>query len=299
MNTGPTHSQTMHRSLGFSRHLLSAAATALLAFLPLAAAEPVAPSSPTLWYRQPAANWNEALPIGNGRLGAMVFGGVARERFQLNEDTLSAGGPYNQISPEGRDALPEIRRLIAAGRYAEAQALADAKFMSRPIVQAPYQTVGDLFISFSGAENVQDYRRELNLDTAVARTEFRVGNTVYTRECFSTAVDQVIAIRLTAHEVNAAATAAPARFSFSLSMETPQSAQVAPEGERDLVMRGRNGGFANVPSALSFEARVRVPARNTARVARRRFARHRRCRSVRHDFAPIILRCNSPVISLL
>lgn len=234
---------------------LSCSLLAVAAISSVLAQESANPAARTLWYRQPAKDWNEALPIGNGRLGAMVFGGVERERFQLNEDTLSAGGPYNQISPEGRDALPEIRRLIAAGRYAEAQALADEKFMSRPIVQAPYQTVGDLFISLPGGENAQDYRRELNIDTAVARTEFRIGDKIYTRECFSTAVDRVIAIRLTARS---AAAAAPARFAFSLSMETPQSAQVAPEGERDLVMRGKNGGFANVPSALSFEARVRV-----------------------------------------
>ncbi|HEY0944995.1 MAG TPA: glycoside hydrolase family 95 protein, partial [Opitutaceae bacterium] len=221
------------------------------------ASEASASAAPqTLWYRQPAAQWVEALPIGNGRLGAMVFGGVELERFQLNEDTLSAGGPYDQASPEGRAALPEIRRLLAAGQYAEAQALAETKFMSRPIVQAPYQAVGDLLISIAGSETAQNSRRELNLDTAVARTEFQVGDTIYVRECFATAVDQIIAIRLTAHQ--AAPERRPARFSVTLAMGTPQKAQVAAESSGELIMRGTNGDFVTVKSALSFEARVRV-----------------------------------------
>ena len=86
----------------------------------------------TLWYRQPAGAWTEALPIGNGRLGAMIFGGVARERLQLNEDTLYAGGPYDPSNPEALIALPQVRALIAAGQYAEAQALADEKMMAAP-----------------------------------------------------------------------------------------------------------------------------------------------------------------------
>ena len=123
---------------------------------------------PMLWYQQPAAQWVEALPVGNGRLGAMIFGGIETERLQLNEDTLWGGGPYDPANPEAREALPEIRRLLAAGHYAEAQALAQAKFMAKPILQAPYQAVGDLLISMPFSEAVQNYRRELRLDTAIA-----------------------------------------------------------------------------------------------------------------------------------
>src|ERR1051325_4091676 len=94
-----------------------------------------------LWYRRPAAQWVEALPVGNGRLGAMVFGGVEQERIQLNEDTLWSGGPYNPANPDAKEALPEIRRLIAAGEYQAAQALVQQKFMARPLTQSPYQTV--------------------------------------------------------------------------------------------------------------------------------------------------------------
>src|SRR3990170_3198126 len=121
----------------------------------------------TLYYTRPAAEWVEALPVGNGRLGAMVFGGIHQERLQLNEDTLWAGGPYDPANPEALAALPEVRRLINSGDYAAAQTLASQKLMARPLRQLPYQTVGDLMLSFPGGDAVLDYRRELNLDTAV------------------------------------------------------------------------------------------------------------------------------------
>src|SRR4051812_34759070 len=93
-----------------------------------------------LWYRQPAEVWTEALPIGNGRIGAMIYGGVARERLQLNDDTLYAGGPYDPNNPEALTALPQVRQLIEAGRFAEAQALANEKMMGRPLRMPSYQT---------------------------------------------------------------------------------------------------------------------------------------------------------------
>src|SRR4051812_18893977 len=105
------------------------------------AQQPDGPSPLTLWYRQPAEQWTEALPIGNGRLGAMIFGGVSRERLQLNEDTLYAGGPYDPSNPQALEALPRVRELIAAGRYADAQTLANEKLMGRPLRMPSYQTV--------------------------------------------------------------------------------------------------------------------------------------------------------------
>ena len=108
----------------------------------------------TLWYRQPAEQWTEALPIGNGRLGAMIFGGIARERLQLNEDTLYAGGPYDPSNPEALAALPQVRALIAEGKYVDAQNLAQEKMMARPIRMPSYQTVGDLILSFGASAYV-------------------------------------------------------------------------------------------------------------------------------------------------
>lgn len=150
-----------------------------------------------LWYRQPARVWVEALPVGNGRLGAMVFGGVAHERLQLNEDTLYAGGPYSAVNPKAREALPRVRALIFAGRYAEAATLADETLISRPVKQMAYQPLGNLWLQFDRLDGVADYRRELDLDAAVARTTFRVGAGVHRREVFVSAVDQCIVVRYT------------------------------------------------------------------------------------------------------
>ncbi len=123
-----------------------------------------------LWYDRPAERWEEALPVGNGRVGAMVFGGVGRERLQLNEGTLWAGGPYNPVNPEAHAALPEARRLVSEGRYKEAADLIEARIMARPLHQMPYQTVGDLILVFPEAAEVSDYRRSLDLDTATVTT---------------------------------------------------------------------------------------------------------------------------------
>src|SRR5512132_2087497 len=111
-----------------------------------------------LWYRQAAANWNEALPIGNGRLGAMVFGGVSAERIQLNEDTVWAGEKRDRTNPQGLAALPEIRRLLFAGKTREAEALASKTMMAIPIRMPPYQTLGDLHLRFQGPAAASDYR---------------------------------------------------------------------------------------------------------------------------------------------
>lgn len=210
----------------------------------------------TLWYRQPAQQWVEALPVGNGRLGAMVFGGIEQERLQLNEDTLWAGGPYNPANPDAPAALPEIRRLLAAGQNEAAQKLVQEKFMSRPIRQMPYQTVGDLLITMAGGDAAKDYRRELDLDRAVARTEFRIGSVRYTREVFASAPDQAIVVQLTARELERADR--PAKLNLTLAFQSPQRATARTEGDDTLVLAGVNGEANGVPGALKFEARLRV-----------------------------------------
>src|SRR5437762_1170768 len=128
------------------------------------------PDELLLWYDRPAHAWVEALPIGNGRLGAMVFGGVEIERLQLNEDTLWSGGPRDWNNPRARDVLPEVRRLIAAGDYVAADAL--CKQMQGPYNQS-YQPLGNLSLRFDVAAPPVDYRRELDLQTAIARVRYR------------------------------------------------------------------------------------------------------------------------------
>ncbi|AOS44247.1 hypothetical protein Verru16b_01308 [Lacunisphaera limnophila] len=221
---------------------------------PLAAAPDL-----TLRYTRPAAEWVEALPVGNGRLGAMVFGGIHQERLQLNEDTLWAGGPYDPANPEALAALPEIRRLIAAGDHEAAQKLTQAKFMSKPMTQMPYQTVGDLMFTFAGGEPAATYGRELNLDTAVATTRLTIGTsawgTVHVREVFASPVDQVIVMRITATAPNRPD---QGRLTFTLGAQSHQQANSRTEGDNILLLDGRNGASAGIPGALTFQARVQV-----------------------------------------
>ncbi|HEY3757743.1 MAG TPA: glycoside hydrolase family 95 protein [Opitutaceae bacterium] len=215
-----------------------------------------AADSSTLWYRHPATQWVEALPIGNGRLGAMVFGGMQMERLQLNEDTLWGGGPYDPANPAARAALPKIRQLIAAGEYAKAQDLEQQSFMAVPEREAPYETVGDLLITMSGPEAASRYRRELSLDRAIARTEFQIGGTIYARECFASAVDQVIVVRLTSRAPTPNAYSGHMSFTLGMQSQEPSGITVGPQG--DLILHGTNTGFDTVPSALTFESRVRI-----------------------------------------
>jgi alpha-L-fucosidase 2 len=151
-----------------------------------------------LWYDRPAANWNEALPLGNGRLGAMVFGGAARERLQLNEETIWTGEPDKEENYhcDGPKALPEIRRLTFQDKWSEAQALFGKAMVDRWF--SKYQPMCDLWLEFQGHEAARHYRRELALDTAIAATSYKVGEVAFRREFLISAVDQVLAGSITA-----------------------------------------------------------------------------------------------------
>ncbi|HUQ12273.1 MAG TPA: glycoside hydrolase family 95 protein, partial [Steroidobacteraceae bacterium] len=202
-----------------------------------------------LWYTRPAETWTEALPIGNGRLGAMIFGGVARERLQLNEDTLYAGGPYDPSSAEALEALPRVRELIGAGKYLEAQTLANEKLMGRPMRMPSYQTIGDLVLTFGASSMASDYTRELDLDSAVTTVRYTRQDVTYTRETFASAVDQVIVVRLTASR--------PGAITFQASFETPMPGAASADGDT-LVLAGTNTSQQGIPAALRYDARVKV-----------------------------------------
>ncbi|MGD0339549.1 MAG: glycoside hydrolase family 95 protein [Bacteroidota bacterium] len=205
-----------------------------------------------LWYTKPANEWVEALPIGNGRLGAMIFGGTENERIQLNEDTLYAGGPYDPNNPGALKALPEARRLIFEGKYREASDLIGEKMMARPIKQMPYEPVGDLLLNFPGHNAASDFRRELDLDTAIVKVSYINDGIIFTREIFSNPVDQVIVLHLTA--------GSPGKITFNAAMSTPQKATVEVESADTLVMRGQNGEASGIKGDLKFQVRVRVLA---------------------------------------
>ncbi len=214
-----------------SRHFLLIAAAGICLAAPAASSyDPHDPHANVLWYRAPAASWNEALPIGNGRLGAMVFGGVGEERLQLNEDTVWAGEKRDRVNPDGAKAVPEVRRLLFAGRVAEAEALADKSIIATPRRMPPYQPVGDLLIASTSPGEVSGYRRDLSLDDAVASVSYRSGGSTFRREIFVSTVDQVIVVRLTATE--------PRSLSFTATLRRQEDAVARSVGD-DVVLEGQ------------------------------------------------------------
>jgi alpha-L-fucosidase 2 len=184
-----------------------------------------------LWYPRPAAEWLEALPVGNGRLGAMVFGGVDGERLQLNEDTLWAGGPHDYTNPAALAALPAIRQLVFDERWQEAQRLIDETFMGVPVLQQPYQPLGDLRLAFPAGGEVTGYRRELDLAEAVASVGYTRDGVGFRREVFASAPDDALVLRLSADR--------PGALAFTLTIDSPQRHVVSCPAAATLAMDGR------------------------------------------------------------
>ena len=244
-----------------TKGLLLMALGMLLAAAPAAAAGDPQPGPLVLWYRQPAAKWGEALPVGNGRLGAMVFGGPDKERLQLNEVSLWSGQPARTCDrPEAYKALPEIRKLLSEGKYAEAASMTN-KYMTNQgggfdgAYSGSYTSLGDLGLDFGlGKAAPPTLCRSLDLDTAIARVQYKVDGVGYTREVFSSAPDQVLVVRLAADK-SKSRPGDPGQLTFTASLTTPQEAKAEPAGADTLVMRGqvKNG-------IMKFEARLRAVA---------------------------------------
>jgi len=150
-----------------------------------------------LWFEKPASRWEEALPLGNGRLGAMIYGGVPGEHIQFNEETLWAGEPHDYSHEGAYESLATIRELIWKGRQKDAEDLAMEKFMSVPLRQQKYQPFGDILVNFPGHDSIAGYRRELDLKTAVCKTEYETGGIKFTREYLASFPDNLIAIHFT------------------------------------------------------------------------------------------------------
>ncbi len=150
-----------------------------------------------VWDVKPAARWNEAYPIGNGRLGAMLFGGFHTERIQLNEDSVWYGGPRDRVNPEARRHVDRVRALLMEGRVEEAEILALQTLRGTPRHQNPYQPLGDLTLEFPRSrQRVEAYQRSLDLHDGIARVSYQRGERRYTREVFSSALDQVLVVHL-------------------------------------------------------------------------------------------------------
>ena len=207
-----------------------------------------ASEAPLLRYTQPAERWVEALPVGNGRLGAMVFGGIAAEHLQLNESTLWSGGPKDWNNPGAKDVLPKVRAAIFAGDYAEAGKL--CLQMQGPYNQA-YQPLGDLHLDFPGTTETTAYERALDLDRAVATVRYQAGGATFTREVFSSFPDQVMVVRLTCDR--------PGRLTFKATLTSLLRSAPLADGAGTLVLRGKAPAHTdpsyvrNTPEPIRYE----------------------------------------------
>ncbi|MFV0401185.1 MAG: glycosyl hydrolase family 95 catalytic domain-containing protein [Oscillospiraceae bacterium] len=204
-----------------------------------------------LWYRTPAETWTEALPVGNGRMGAMVFGGVNRDRLALNEESVWAGKPLDRINPQARIALPEVRELLFQGRYAEAEELAARSMLSIPKEVFPYQPLCDLFLETKESRTYGNYVRMLDLKSAEVETAYRRGGFAWKKTCFVSTPDQAIIYRVETED--------PAGISCFVSMTGGQNVWITPEGEDTLVL----SGWCD-PEGIHFCAIVKVVAEGGA-----------------------------------
>ncbi len=223
------------------------------------------PKSPdTLWYRQPARNWNEALPFGNGRLGGMVYGGVRREWIQLNEDSLWSGAVIDHHRPNGPAVLKQARELMFAGKYGEAERLISQRFLSTrpPSGTHTYQMLGDLELTFPSADKVMNYRRDLALDQAGARVQYEADGVRYVREIFSRPVDQAIVVRISGDQ--------PGKVDFDAALQRKFHSSVKARGSDELVLSGRvrsintnqrdTAGFPSHAEGVRYAAHMKVAA---------------------------------------
>jgi alpha-L-fucosidase 2 len=227
-------------------------------------AGPFTPGDDTeLWYRQPAADWNEALPLGNGRLGAMVFGGVERERLQLNEESLWAGEPADSWPADFGQQFARLRELVLAGRIEEADALGREKLTARPTSFRSYQPLADLWLERDGSGAVTDYRRSLDLRTAIAGTSWREDGVTFHREVLTSAPDDVLAVRLRGDR--------PGAVALRVRLSRAADAMVMALGDDQLALDGQivdelppdgpedNPGGSGPPGAhMRFAARLAV-----------------------------------------
>ncbi|MGR3810462.1 glycosyl hydrolase family 95 catalytic domain-containing protein [Jiulongibacter sp. NS-SX5] len=205
-----------------------------------------------LWYDTPAGDvWEDALPIGNGKQGAMVYGNVEQEIFQLNEHTVWSGGPNRNDNPEALEALPKIRDLIFNGEYKAAEQLANEKLISKKSHGQMFQPVGNLVMNFPKHKNYSNYYRELDIDRAVTKTTYRVNNVCFTRESFTSFTDRVLIIRLTADK--------PRQITFNTTFNSEHAKQkITTNKAGELSLWGVTSDHEGVKGEIAFEARLKI-----------------------------------------
>ena len=203
-----------------------------------------------MWYNKPASVWNEALPIGNGRIAAMIFGDPVNEKIQLNEGTFWSGGPSRNDNPDALEALPAIRQLIFEGKYSEAETMVNQNMTAKQLHGSKFQPVGNLNLSFSGHDSYTDYYRELDLEKAVFTTTYMVDDVTYKREVFASQPDQVIVVRLTADQ--------PGKLTFSAGVDGPLKKTMNVLDENTLELTGLSSTHEGVTGQVKFDARVKI-----------------------------------------
>ncbi len=252
--------QTRQVMTGARRLGLSPVFIAVIFYSSMVAAEADAGKDLRLWYEQPAEQWVEALPVGNGSLGGMVFGGIDQEHIQFNEDTLWTGIPRDYSHTGAYTFLPRIRQLLLEGKQREADRLAHQNFMSVPLTQERYQPFGDIWIDVDGAGDAVEYQRDLDLDGAVASVSYTRAGVRYTRSVFASHPDRCMVIRLCADQ--------PKQLNLTVSLSTPHEESRVVAREDTLTLSGRVSGFEHPqqkvfhPSILTFESRLRVLEHN-------------------------------------
>lgn len=205
-----------------------------------------------LWYDSPARQWVEALPLGNGSLGAMVFGDPIHERFQLNEETVWGGSPHNNTNPKAKEALPRIRQLIFEGKNKEAQELCGPAICSQSANGMPYQTVGTLHLDFEGISKYDDYYRNLDIEKAIATTRFTANGVTYVRETFTSFPDRLLVIRLTASKKRS--------ISFTAHYTTPytENTERRISSRNELQLNGKANDHEGIEGKVRFTALTRI-----------------------------------------
>jgi alpha-L-fucosidase 2 len=213
-----------------------------------------------LWYEVPAKKWDEALPVGNGRLGGMIFGGIREERIQLNEETYWSGGPYSTVVAGGYKVLPDIQKLVFEEKYLEAHNLFGRHLMGYPVEQQKYQSLANLHLFFENEKDVKDYSRWLDLTTGIARVQYTSNGITYLREVFSSAPDQTLVVRITANK--------PGSISFTANLRGVRNQahsnyatdyfRMDPVATDGLAVTGKSADYMGVEGKLRYEARLKV-----------------------------------------
>jgi alpha-L-fucosidase 2 len=216
--------------------------------------------STLLWYDKPAQKWEEALPVGNGRLGAMVFGKNREERIQLNEETYWSGGPYSTVMKGGYKVLPEIQKLVFEEKYLAAHNLFGRNTMGYPVEQMKYQCLANLHLFFENQDSITNYKRWLDLENGISGVSYVSDGITYQREVFSSAPDQVIVVRITANK--------PGSISFTANLRGERNQvhsnyatdyfKMDPYGDDGLILTGKSADYMGVEGKLRYEARIKA-----------------------------------------